>query len=484
MFAIWAVDAVPPAGAQIDDTPVERVSDEALTAASLALEEVLQSVDAHYPLLAAAAQEAAIAEGQLEASRGGFDLRLTTVGQTEQLGYYQNRLLDVLVEQPTQLLGATLYSGYSIGRGNFPDWRGNLETLSDGEIRLGINLPLLQDREVDAGRARLRAAEAGVDRAAGEVAKARLVFLKSAAKGYWDWVAQGRQLEIARTLLALAEQRMQQVEDAVDFGDLPAIETLDNRRAILERRSAVLLGKQLLEQSAIELGLYLRDSSGAPLAPGAELLPQRFPAIEELLEVALARDLALALERRPEMAQALAKRRQAQVGLELADNQVTPSFDLKAEYSRDFGEGSVTKVGDELKAGFLFTLPLQRREGRGKRAAERARLVQLDAEIRFLRDRIRADVESAALAVRTAFERARLVRQEVELAEQLQTAETERFELGDSTLFVVNLRELATAAARLREVKALADYHKAHADYRAATGDLIAQPRGSSESGA
>ena len=85
-------------------------------------------------------------------------------------------------------------------------------------------------------------------------------------------------------------------------------------------------------------------------------------------------------------------------------------------------------------------------------------------------------MRSAAAALRGAYERVALVRQEVEIADQLQQAELERFELGDGTLFVVNLRELAAASARLREVKALADYQKARAEYLAATAGFPEVP--------
>jgi outer membrane protein TolC len=61
----------------------------------------------------------------------------------------------------------------------------------------------------------------------------------------------------------------------------------------------------------------------------------------------------------------------------------------------------------------------------------------------------------------------------VETARTLEDAERARFDLGDSSQFFVNQRELATADAALREVKSLADYFKARAEYDAATGRLL-----------
>lgn len=63
--------------------------------------------------------------------------------------------------------------------------------------------------------------------------------------------------------------------------------------------------------------------------------------------------------------------------------------------------------------------------------------------------------------------------QEVALARELEGLERDRFALGDSTQFLVNLRELATADAALRETKVLADYQKALVTVDAATGRLL-----------
>jgi outer membrane protein, heavy metal efflux system len=66
-----------------------------------------------------------------------------------------------------------------------------------------------------------------------------------------------------------------------------------------------------------------------------------------------------------------------------------------------------------------------------------------------------------------------VVREELKAAKQLEEAERARFDLGDSTQFFVNQRELATADAAFREIKSLADYHKARAEYEAATARLL-----------
>ncbi|MBK7861195.1 MAG: hypothetical protein IPJ65_21810 [Archangiaceae bacterium] len=88
--------------------------------------------------------------------------------------------------------------------------------------------------------------------------------------------------------------------------------------------------------------------------------------------------------------------------------------------------------------------------------------------MQLLRERVRVEVADGLSASRAAAERAALMTRELELARALEDGERRRFELGDSNLFLVNLRETQTFEAALREVDARADWHRASADLTAA----------------
>lgn len=441
-------------------------------AAELTLREVFESVDRDYPLLARAMQERALAEAGLLEAQGGFDLKLKSKADTKQFGFYKNRVFDAYAEQPTQWWGADFYGGYERGTGNFGSWEGDRLSLDAGELRGGMRLPLFRDREIDERRASLRAAGIELDIADQSIDKQRLSIYKMAAKSYWDWAAAGQLRQVALDILALATERISNLEETIDAGLVAPIELTDNRRAILQRQSALVASERLLQNTAIELSLFLRDAAGNPVLPADDRLPT-FPEPTDLDEARFLEDLERALVQRPELQGLLAKERQLAVGRDLAENQTQPQVDLIAEYSRDAGNGSITKQGNELKAGVAFELPFQRRKARGKLAAQDAKLTALYAELRFVRDRVAADVQDAASAVRAAYDRLQFLRQELEVNQQLEQAERDRFALGDSTLFLVNLRETSTASAAAGVVKALADYHKSIVEYRGATADLL-----------
>jgi outer membrane protein TolC len=60
-----------------------------------------------------------------------------------------------------------------------------------------------------------------------------------------------------------------------------------------------------------------------------------------------------------------------------------------------------------------------------------------------------------------------VVSNEVKAAEELARGESKRFELGDSNLIFVNLREQNAADAKVREIEALQDYQKAFVAFEA-----------------
>ena len=439
----------------------------------LTIEELLASVDRAFPLIEAVVAERRLAEGAAVSARGEFDLKLKAEAESQQFGFYRNESVKGFLEQNKTLWGTTVYGGYRVGRGTFGPYDEKALTLSGGEWSGGFRMPLLKDRAVDRRRADLQTTTLEVQGAEFTISKERLKIYKAALKQYWEWVAAGRQIAVAKGLLELAEQRNQQLEDTVKLGQLAPIEVTDNLRAILQRRSALVIAERYVQGAGIELSLFFRDAGGDPLQPGGDRMLDSFPEPVLLAPEQEVLDLAAAMTARPEIQSLLIKRRQQGVEARLAKNQMQPQMDLYFNYSRDVGVGRLSRRGNEIEGGLWFELPAQRRKATGKQTQVAAKLTMIDAELRFARDRVLLDVRDAASAVRAAYQVAGVVQEELKASRVLEEAERARFDLGDSTQFFVNQRELATADAAFREIKALADYHKARADYAAATARLL-----------
>lgn len=447
-----------------------------LSAEPLTVQELLRSVDRSFPLIEAALQERQLAQGSALQARGEFDLKLKAEVETQQLGFYRNEMAKGLLEQNTTIFGTTVYGGYRVGRGTFGPYDEKALTLRGGEWSGGFRTPLARNRAVDERRTALQTTGLGIEGAEFTIQKERLKIYYSALKQYWDWVASGRQLALAQTLLRIAEERNQQIEDQVKLGQLAPIELTDNQRAILQRQSALVAAERNLQAAAIGLSLFFRDAAGNPSMADASRLPDAIPPPSPMSAETEKAGLAAAMTQRPEIRGLAIKRQQQSVEARLAGNQLLPQVDLYFNYSRDVGEGRLSRRGSEVEAGLLFELPAQRRKATGKQMQIDAKLRVIDAELRFARDQVLLDVQDAASAVRAAHDSAGLIARELKVARDLEEAERARFELGDSTQFLVNLRELATAEAAFREIKALADFQKATAAFDAATAKLLTTP--------
>ena len=440
---------------------------------ALSLEEVLASVERHYPPLRAALQDLPIAEADYLAAQGRFDLVLRSIIDSNNFGYYESRRFDLWAEQPTTLWGATFFSGYQVSGGSFPDYDGKFQTNGAGEYRAGMRLPLMRDRAVDGRRADLEKSRLGRRVADLGIQQQRIAILQAATVRYWNWVFAGRRFAVAQALFDLANSRERLLEQAVEIGQLPAFEVLDNKRIIEQRRGALVQARRGIEQASFDLSLFYRDAQTQPVVPGDDRLPPAFPEPLNLDDARLRADIEEALSRRPEVGRLGAQRDQVGVDRRLAENRRLPGLDFLLSYDRELGARRVPRGPDEVRAGVAFELPLQRRTATGQEAAAQARIRQLDQRVQFQRDQIQVDVRDAVSAVRRFFEGVQVLRAEVDATKRVEDAERQRYQLGESTLFVLNQRELQTGDAQVREVAALADYHRAMALYELAIASRL-----------
>jgi outer membrane protein TolC len=435
----------------------------------MGLDDVLRTLDARHPLLVAAEQERPLAAGDLQSAEGAFDLAWRTRGVGVPLGAYPSARIDSVVEVPTTLWGTSFFAGYRWGTDTFADYDGKLITNELGEVRAGALVPIWRNGPIDRRRATIERSEIGLALAELTVTERRIELTRLTTLRYWEWVAAGRRLAIAETLLRVARDRDAQLGERVTKGDLPELERIDNQRAILQREQQVISADRSLVQAALELSLYFRDARGEPIVAVRSQLPGDVPAPSEP-ELVSDRVVAEAKARRPEVARAEGQREQARVERDWAENQRMPAIDLQVLGSQDLGAGDAKRQKFEFEAGVLIDVPIERNVADGRAASARAQLARADAQARFAGDRIRVELRDASSAMLAALERHGVAVRELELARRVEEAERDKLELGDSSLLLVNLREQATFDAALRELEARLDARRAKAAFDAASG--------------
>lgn len=439
------------------------------TAGALTPAQLLRAMQQSYPPLQITREKVKQNQAKLLEKQGAFDTTLKGKAEVAALGYYQYLVLDTQIRQPTPLWGTTFFTGYRLGNGKIPDYYGKKETLSLGEFNLGVEIPLLQNGPIDSRRADIQLLELAIDASELDILNKQLKFAKTALKAYWSWRVLHEKQTVAEELLQRARIKVDQLKAEVEVGKTAPIYVTENQRSIYKRQQKLLDIQKDRQLAALDMQLFLPPEQqrwsipdGLPLTPNCDALPQAVTDTE----------LKEAQNRRPETLQLALQQRQNDIAKRLADNFQWPALDLYFELSQDFGEGSKSKEQFEAMGGVNFYYPPALRKARGQilrlESIERA----LQAELQFAYREIAQEIGSLVIERRNSCQQAYLAAQEVEVARKVAAAERERFQLGNSTLFTVNLLEEAVAEARLRHLDALKVYLVAESLYPITLGLL------------
>lgn len=463
-----AVELLPPVDEAAEGLPAPAV-------VPLSVDDVVAAIYASFPGLEAARRERQIASGQALEAMGAFDTQLSGEALSKSLGFYENYRYGLAAKQYAWG-GAQVFSGYRLGRGIFEPWYLERETNKGGEFKAGFAIPLLRDRDIDKRRAAVFKSRLQRQAAEPLVQMEIIDAVLAGSTSFWDWVAAGQRLQIAREQLDLARTRQDKLRRSVELGSLKGIELVDNQRLIVSRQAKLIDAERKLEQSAIKLSIYLRGFDGTPRLATPDQLPATFPAVTAPDTERLPLEISQALAMRPELRMLTIASQQASVELRQASNMLLPAVNGVMTAAQDVGEPTSSKRDKselELEAGLVVDVPLQRRAARGKIQASRGKIAQLAAKRQLTEQKIAADVRSLVVSLQADFQQIEQAREYVDLAQQMEEAELTKFAAGNSNILMINLREQAVAEAQLLVVDATADYFISRAALHAATaGEL------------
>jgi outer membrane protein TolC len=399
---------------------------------------------AHHPVAQQAQLVARQARAELRQAWGAFDPKLVAAWDQKRFGgsdYF--RYFDAEMKIPLPI-GADVTLAYdrTMGRYANPDRR----TEGGGTFSAGISLPLGQRIVTDERRTALRQAQAARD--AGEAERVGILnkLLFSAAKDYGAWYETWRRRAIAQEGEALADFRLRAVRQRVANGESAPIDTIEALLELQRRQVTRYETEASFYVATLNLTAYLWDDAGRPLAIPGDAKPvldgMGRVGIDSLRLDAL---LSLATRRNPDLLKVQAKVQQAEADRLLATQGLIPLAEAKvAGLSERGGDGSFfdrDRLNDNYKAALTVSTPLLFLKESGKFNATGAKLEFQQ----FERDRLRRDVEFDARAA--IFDLANLQRllqrqmANVRNARLLRDAEQIRFENGESTLLILNLRE-------------------------------------------
>ena len=460
------------------------VAAQAFAADSLVLTapDFYHQISHYHPLIRRADLLVAEARQQIREARGAFDPKLFSYYDQKQFGnslYYEKWQTGLAL--PLLPAGLDLKIAYDRAAGRYLNPENTLPPTGLG--MLGVSVPLGRGLFTDARRNALQQARLAPSLAAAEQLKLVNKTLLDAAKAYWDWYLAYAQFRLLQEGRQLALTRFEAVRRRALLGDAAAIDTTEALITVQERSQQMQAAALAMQNARLAVTAFLWQPAGTDLQP-AELPPLAIPQPfrwQTTDPALLATLLERATNRHPELLALDLKRGQLQIEERFRRAALQPQVVLDANLlsrTRPLGEwGNTYGFGlENRKIGLDMTFPLFLRKERGKLQQVQIKIEQLDLD----RQQTRRQVENRLLQ---AWNDISLLGQQNQTYEvmvgnqtRLVQAERAKFDLGESSLFLVNSRESKLIDMQLKQQELLAKQQKAYAELWFAAGTSLLTP--------
>lgn len=458
--SLWARESTP--------TTAENSSPSMLT-----LQAVLTRVEEDHPLLRGSQTQKLVASGKLLKALGKFEPnlvndweleRLVNDGKTTNVGFNDTF---VQMQHPWGIKG---FAGFRAGIGDVEV--ADLDINTSNQPLLGIVFPLLRGLITNPAHAELKKSSLADKQAELEIQLARQDLYLGAATQYWSWVATRKLMELQKRAVAVAEARALQLSKQAKAGARAQFDVIEANQEVQRRRERLIKAERRVDEEQYKLALFLWKDDDL-LVP-EHLTAPPFPSIlseQAFKQIEQAQQRALTI--RPEVQLVHLEAEFNHVDLEVAENNFLPNLTAEAQPSRKPGE---FVLGLGYRFGVQLSFPFLQRGARGDLLQMEGKAQRLKFLQRYRLQQVAMDVANARSAVMRAQDRVQVSQQALKLARKLERGERTRFRLGATSLLLVNLRERNVLAAAEGWIRAMADYQKARALYRWATGGWIKAP--------
>ena len=343
-------------------------------------------------------------------------------------------------------------------------------TGSAGEYFTDIRVPLLRGRGINTALAQEKKGFLGEDLARAAFQRQRLALLLKSSEAYWKWIASHQKRGVEQELIKLARIRKGAVDKLAEQGDLPAIGSVEAEQELQRRIGRFQKASRDVQEATFNMSAYLWEKDGSPSRlPDEQNLPPLVHTPEPVNPSVIEDAKLSALLYRPELKVLDFSRSIAQVDKALAKNNLLPQLDGFAYTGYETGENN---IGPTVRAGVSMSIPFLQRTARGQLQQAQLTLDRITLEEKQLLRQVFLEIVNAVSALNATYERYEAAQKEYAAAQKLEEGERTRFAMGDSTLFLVNQRERATAEAKMQLIDLQAEYQIQTAILQTVTGSF------------
>mgnify|MGYP001054307779 CR=1 FL=1 len=427
-------------------------SQEILPSEILRFDEYLAMVKKFHPIVKQAELVIDKSQAKLLKSRGAFDPKLEIDYDRKQFkGTEYFDRLNGTFKIPTWF-GVELKGNFEQNDGEFLNPQAVVP--EDGLYSAGVSVPLgeglwINDRMASLKQAKLFREQAKADR---DIFVNNILFEASIV--YFKWLKSYNEFKLFENFLVNAEQRYQGILRRVELGESAQIDGTEARIAYNSRRLSLEQARIKLLKSGLELSTFLWLQNNIPVELQPNVIPDvdSEPIIDAIFDINQLQTNEAIIENHPKMLSLDYKIQSLDVERRLKANKLLPKINAEYNFLTETPELSRSFNNAQYKGGVSISLPLFLRKERGDLRLAKIKL----NDVTFERDATRVTLENKINALQQELDsyvvQNQVTQQMVVDYQQMLTAEERKFQLGESSLFLVNSRESKLIDGQLKAI--------------------------------
>ena len=411
----------------------------------------------NHPLITSANLNEDIAESYLIKGQGVLDPKFYTDydgKQFKDINYFRRWNSEVKI--PTKY-PVDVSIGYENNSGEFLN--GDNDVPSNGLLYGTVSVSLLRGLLFDEQRFALRESELLADKSRIERELIIRNIIVQSLNAYIDWAAAFNDLIIADAFLDRVSDRHLFIIQLFENGDKPSIDTIESRINLNTALKNQLSRTEDLIRKRQKLNMFLWDDRGEPMVLVESVVPQNISVVTDLL---LAETIAITQNWN---ADPLIRKKQNEIDQislvnRLEREQLKPQLDIKFNTIHSLGDDAIEYSYNvrDYKVGATILVPLRNRKTQGQIDLNNALISQKELDQTYYRADLQNMYQVLNRAQSLNQQSLEVSIEKVENSRLLYEAEQLKFELGESSVFLLNSRErklLESETEYIKNLKAL-----------------------------
>ncbi|MFD0989641.1 TolC family protein [Mariniflexile jejuense] len=418
----------------------------------ISLSEYLGYVKTFHPIVKQANLVISESEAKLMKARGAFDPKLEidhTLKTFKNTEYYNK--LNATFKIPTWY-GIELKGNFEENTGNYLNPEASVP--EDGLYSAGISVSLAQGLLTNKRMAMLKQAKIYVNQANAD--KQILVnnILYNATITYFNWLKTYNEKRVYEAFLTNAEIRFNGIKKSFQLGEMPAIDTLEARIALNDRRLNFEKSRIKFIKSSLELSNFLWLNDDTPIEIKDSIIPDvnTFETVDAILNTSKLAIEDLNLDSHPKIQSLDYKLQSLTIEKRLSLNNLLPKIDLQYNFLSQTPEVIRSFSTSAYKSGLNVSIPLFLRKERADLKLAQLKMQDTQFEIQATKVSLKNKIDAITQELDSYTLQNKYTTIIVSDYTQMLIAEERKFFLGESSLFLVNSRESKLIDAKLKAI--------------------------------